>query len=205
MVSNRPTGHSGTTVHERTRQTAIMRPATGLHENRAAWLWTRTPDAVATTDPRTNRPPDRTVAVLRRSRRQPHQHSRRHPRSAYRPSRLSPQADAKAQIPIAPNQPAASFNPASMRSATPPDTNRTPADLTEPSRFLLEARESTWWVLLAKKATRRSHTYHRRSPSKPEPTEHLDSTPQNGLTFLERVLPNEIRDSFRFRDVILSA
>jgi hypothetical protein len=104
MVSNRPTGHSGTTVHDRTRQPAIMRPATGLNEDRAACLWTRTLDAVAATDPRGNRPPDRTVAVLRRSRRQHHPHSSRHPRSAYRPSRLSPKADAKAPIPIAPNR-----------------------------------------------------------------------------------------------------
>ena len=50
---------------------------------------------VAATDPRGNRPPDRTVAVLRTSRGQHHPHSSRHPRSAYRPSRLSPKAGAK--------------------------------------------------------------------------------------------------------------
>jgi hypothetical protein len=41
----------------------------------------------------------------------------------------------------------------------------------------LEARESTWWVLLARKATFGSHPQARSA-------EHLDSTPQNGLTFL---------------------
>lgn len=57
-------------------------------------------------------------------------HSPSHP-----PSRPPPKACAEATIPIVPKHPAASFNPASMRSATSHGIDLMHADLTEPSVF----------------------------------------------------------------------
>ena len=113
----RPDGHSGTTAHDRPRQTKAIPPAARLHADRPDGLRARAPVAPVLAVQRDHWPPNRTGSAVSHGQPRPHQPAVRRHLSARSPSRFSRRANTRATIPIAQNRPAGSFNPASMRSA----------------------------------------------------------------------------------------
>lgn len=135
MARHRPADHSGTTAHEPPPQITATLSAAEPHKDRPDGLRAGDPVAPAPADASDDQPPDRPAATDIAGRCQPCRHPNTRHSPPHPPSRPPPEARAEATIPIVPKHPAASFNPASMRSAIPLGVDLTHADLTEPSRF----------------------------------------------------------------------